>query len=174
MCTLALKNRSVSNMLFDSLSPIVKYGNCLWEVSKPQQTFDNCTQNPRYECKCHENRAQFIDMYLKYINTVYFVFKYKIQNTFWISFKHKIQNTSHVFQIRIWNTLQLCWQCTDDDDDDQWNSDATSVVPPCSTTDGRSPDVLHHCHQMVGGTSSERGKPLSTCTPAAVVTLVVQ
>ena len=43
---------------------------------------DNCTQNPRYECKYHENRVQlfeFISIYLKYVNTVYFVFKYKIQ-----------------------------------------------------------------------------------------------
>ena len=88
--------------------PIVKYGKCI----------DNYTRNPRYECKCHENRAQvfeFIDVYLKYINTVHFVFRYKIQNTFWIRFKYKIQNTLYVFQIRIWNTyiwntLQL-WVC---------------------------------------------------------------
>ena len=48
-------------------------------------------------------------MYLKYVNTVYFVFKYKIHFEFASN-----TITSHVFQIRIWNTyiwntLQLCW-----------------------------------------------------------------
>ena len=44
-------------------------------------------------------------MYLKYVNTVYFVhvFKYKIQNTFWMRFKYKIHRMyfKYVFEILI-------------------------------------------------------------------------
>ena len=46
MCALALSNTSVSNMLSYSLSPIVKYGNCFWEISKSQQTLTTVPRIP--------------------------------------------------------------------------------------------------------------------------------
>ena len=117
MCALVLSNRSVSNMLSDSLSPIVKYDNCFWEVSKPQQTLKTVPRildtNVNVMKTAHKYLNLLIYIYLKYVNTVYFVFKYKIHFEFASNrpTKYKIHRMyfKYVFEILYLKYFTTAW-----------------------------------------------------------------